>query len=61
VKERVSVVALSLEKHTLKKLEELEAMNQELRSRLNEDFRSFEQSIAELVQHYQRNDYIDCY
>ena len=61
MKERVSVVALSLEKHTLKKLEELEAMNQELISRLNEDFRSFEQSIAELVQHYQRNDYIDCY
>ena len=61
MKERVSVVALSLEKHTLKKLEELEAMNQELRSRLNEDFRSFEQSIAELVQHYQRNDDIDCY
>ncbi|XP_020877192.1 protein GLE1 [Arabidopsis lyrata subsp. lyrata] len=47
--ERVSVVALALEKHRLKKLEELEAMNQELKSRLNQDFRSFERSIGRSI------------
>ncbi|KAG7552927.1 GLE1-like [Arabidopsis thaliana x Arabidopsis arenosa] len=47
--ERVSVVALTLEKQRLKKLEELEAMNKELKSRLNQDFRSFERRIGRAI------------
>ncbi|XP_024009162.1 protein GLE1 [Eutrema salsugineum] len=41
--------ALTLEKHRLKKLEELEAMNQSLKSRSNEDFSSFEKHIVRVI------------
>ncbi|CAH2037994.1 unnamed protein product [Thlaspi arvense] len=41
--------ALTLEKLRLKKLEELEAMNQSLKSRSNEDFSSFEKHIARAI------------
>ncbi|VVA91179.1 unnamed protein product [Arabis nemorensis] len=41
--------ALTLEKHRLKKLEELEAMNQSLKSRSNQDFSSFEKHIARVI------------
>ncbi|KAF8104564.1 hypothetical protein N665_0171s0067 [Sinapis alba] len=41
--------ALALEKHRLKKLEELEEMNQSLKSRSNEDFSSFEKQIARAI------------
>ncbi|KAH0913269.1 hypothetical protein HID58_036590 [Brassica napus] len=41
--------ALTLENHRLKKLEELEATNQSLRSRPNEDFSSFEKQITRAI------------
>uniref|UniRef100_A0A1J3JYB8 mRNA export factor GLE1 n=1 Tax=Noccaea caerulescens TaxID=107243 RepID=A0A1J3JYB8_NOCCA len=41
--------ALTAEKHRLKKLEELEAMNQSLKSRSNEDFSSFEMHISRVI------------
>ncbi|EOA39933.1 hypothetical protein CARUB_v10008625mg [Capsella rubella] len=41
--------ALTLEKHRLKKLEELEAMNQSLKSRSNDDFSSFEKRIGRVI------------
>ncbi|KAL0884906.1 hypothetical protein Bca101_008888 [Brassica carinata] len=41
--------ALTLEKHRLKKLEELEEMNQSLKSRPNEDFSSFEKQITRAI------------
>ncbi|XP_019084332.1 PREDICTED: protein GLE1-like [Camelina sativa] len=42
-------IGLMLVKQRLNKLQELEAMNQELKSRLNEDFRSFEKSIERAI------------
>ncbi|XP_010476301.1 PREDICTED: protein GLE1 [Camelina sativa] len=41
--------ALTLEKHRLKKLEELGAMNQSLKSSSNQDFSSFERHIARVI------------
>ncbi|KAJ0253350.1 Protein GLE1 [Hirschfeldia incana] len=41
--------ALTLENHRLKKLEELEATNQSLRSRPDEDFSSFEKQITRAI------------
>ncbi|CAN8312126.1 unnamed protein product [Cochlearia groenlandica] len=46
--------ALTLEKHRMKKLNELETMNQSLRSRSNEDFSSFEKHIARVVKQIRR-------
>ncbi|XP_010456908.1 PREDICTED: protein GLE1-like [Camelina sativa] len=42
-------IGLMLVKQRLNKLKELEAMNQELLSRLNEDFSSFEKSIGRAI------------